>query len=95
MKSDHFKVASIIFTLIMVVVLSAVRSAADDVARITKEELKILMSNPDLVILDVRKSSHWDSSDYKITGAMRDNTNDMDSFAKKYMRNKTFVLYCA
>jgi rhodanese-related sulfurtransferase len=66
-----------------------------DVPRMTKDELKALLGNPDLVILDVRASSDWTASDLKIKGAVREEPHDIESWANKYSKDKTLVLYCA
>jgi predicted sulfurtransferase len=67
-----------------------------EVPRMTKEELKAMMSDPDLVILDVRARQDWEKSDLKIKGAIRENPQkDTKSWAKKYAKDKTIVLYCA
>ena len=64
--------------------------------RITKEELKARMSEPDLVIIDVRTGRDWEKSDMKIKGAIRENpVKDAKSWADKYGKDKTLVLYCA
>jgi hypothetical protein len=66
-----------------------------DVPGMTKDELKALLGNPDLVILDVRRGSDWTSSDLKIKGALREEPNDIESWANKYSKDKVLVLYCA
>ena len=65
------------------------------VPEMTKDELNSLQGNPDLMILDVRRNSHWTSSDLKIKGAVRENPNEIQSWADKYSKDKTIVLYCA
>jgi hypothetical protein len=66
-----------------------------DVPRMKKDELKALLGNPDLVILDLRLGRDWKDSDLKIKGAVREEPNDIESWAKKYSKDKTLVLYCA
>ncbi len=39
-----------------------------DVPRITKEELKSMLGNPDVVILDVRGAKQWKASEKKNQG---------------------------
>jgi len=65
------------------------------VPRMTKEELKAMMDNPDVVIIDVRFEKHWTGSDRMIKGAIRENYDDVKSWADKYEKDKTLVLYCA
>jgi len=66
-----------------------------DVPRMTKEELKANLGNPNLIIIDVRLGKDWTSRDLKIKGAIREDPEAVDSWAKKYPKDKTIVLYCA
>ncbi len=66
-----------------------------DVPRMTKEELKAMLGNSDLVIIDVRQRMDWADSDLKIKGAVREDPGAVDSWADKYPKDKTLVLYCA
>jgi len=65
------------------------------VPEMTKDELNSLLGNPDVTTLDVRRNSHWTSSDLKIKGAVREKPNEIQSWADKYSKDKTIVLYCA
>ncbi len=68
----------------------------EEVPRITKEELKSMLGNPDVVILDVRLKKDQDESKWRIPGALReDPQKDVKSWAGKYSQDKTIVLYCA
>lgn len=66
---------------------------AADVPRMTKEELKALLGNPDLIIIDVRLGSDWAGSDLKIKGAFREDPQAVESWANKYSKDKTLVFY--
>jgi rhodanese-related sulfurtransferase len=66
-----------------------------DAPRMTKDELKAMMGNSDLVILDVRAKKDWKDGDSKITGAIREDPDSVKSWAGKYSKDKTIVLYCA
>jgi rhodanese-related sulfurtransferase len=60
------------------------------------EQLKDLMGKPDVIILDVRAKSDWDKAQTKILGAIREDPNKpTKSWAEKYGKDKTIVLYCA
>ena len=65
------------------------------VPRMTKDELKAMLGSPNLIIIDVRYDPHWKESDVKIKGAVREDYNDVNSWANKYAKNKLVVLYCA
>jgi rhodanese-related sulfurtransferase len=66
-----------------------------DVPRMTKDELKALLGSPDLLIVDVRLGRDWKESDLKIKGAVREESREVESWANKYSKDKTLVLYCA
>jgi hypothetical protein len=68
-------------------------SIAKDVPRMTKEELKTMLSNPDVVVVDVRTATSWDESDLRITGAVREDPRKVNSWANKYPKDKTLVFY--
>ncbi len=70
-------------------------SGAADVPRMTKEELKALLDNPDLIVIDVRTQQNWKESDLKIKGAVREDPGAVESWANKYPKDKILVLYCA
>jgi predicted sulfurtransferase len=69
--------------------------AADEVPRMTKEQLNALLDDPDVLILDVRSSRDWSRSGRKIKGAVRENPKRFKSWAHAYSKEKTLVLYCA
>ncbi len=67
-----------------------------DVPRMTKEELKTMLGNPEVSIIDVRSPEDWKSSQEKIQGAVREDPDKKTkSWAGKYSPDKMMVLYCA
>ena len=76
-------------------VLLAVTVAVAGVPLITAEELKARLGEHNLIILDVRREAHWNASDRKIVGAVREDPEAVESWAGKYAKEKTLVLYCA
>jgi len=83
-----------LFIFFTVVVLTTFAKSAD-APRMTKEELKAMLGNPDLIIIDVRYGRDWTDSELKIKGAVREDPETFDSWAKKYPKDKTLVFYCA
>ena len=64
------------------------------VPRIAKEELKPMLGNPDVIIIDIRVKRCWQKSKVKIPGAFRENIfGDIKSWEDKYPKEKTLVLY--
>ena len=79
------------------VVLSATPLIAEDIAavapKMTKEELKPKLGDPALIIIDVLVQDQWETVDQKIPGAVHENPEEVDSWADKYPKDKTYVLY--
>jgi hypothetical protein len=84
------------YLLIFILVgLFANAAVAEDVSRMTKEELKSMIGDPKLVVIDVRTGNDWNGSKSKIKGAVREEPRKATSWAEKYDKQKTYVLYCA
>ena len=85
-------------TLFVLAALSAMAFAMGSkgaaIPRISKETLKGMLGNPDLVILDVRSAPSWEPSNFKIQGSIREKPDQVYSWAHKYAKDKTIVLYC-
>ena len=79
--------------------VSATPLMAKDIAaeapRITKEGLKPMLGDPDLIIIDVLVQDQWEAVDQKIPGAVHENPEEVDSWADKYPKDKSYVLYSA
>ena len=67
----------------------------NDVSLITKEELKPILGDADVVILDVRQGRDWSSSEFKIKGAVRVESNQIAQWQENYSKENKLVLYCA
>ncbi|OGQ11606.1 MAG: hypothetical protein A2026_11400 [Deltaproteobacteria bacterium RBG_19FT_COMBO_46_12] len=66
------------------------------IPRITKEEVKSMLGDPDVIILDVRSAKDWRDSEWKIKGAVREERKGkISDWMDKYPKDRTFVLYCA
>ena len=62
--------------------------------RITKDELKALIDDPDTIIIDVRLGIQWEKSEQKIKGAVHeDPLAEVASWAGNYPKDKNIVLY--
>ena len=77
--------------------LTARSQTADSLAnvqRISCDDLKAQLGNPDLVVLDVRISHDWEESKTKIKGAIRADFSNPSAWIDKYPKDKTIVFYC-
>ena len=82
-------------SLLMVSAFALTAGAAAKVNLMTKETLKEMLGDPNVVILDVRTGSDWRASESKIKGAVRVEKKDLAGLADKYEKDKTLVFYCA
>jgi hypothetical protein len=88
-----------LLSLLMVSVLlllfggSCTAAPVSDAPRMTKEQLKPLLGNPDVIILDVRSAPDYNGSQEKIKGAIREEPGNVKALLSKYPNGKTLVLY--
>lgn len=69
--------------------------AASDIQLISKEDLKEMLCDPAVSIIDVRLERAWKSSDTKINGAVWEDPTDVGAWAGKNFKGKTLELYCS
>jgi predicted sulfurtransferase len=94
MKQRLLKVLAVLLAFTSMALFAKV-AMADEVPRMSKEELRAMLDNPGVVIIDVRSSKDWEASQSKIKGAVREEPRQAKSWADKYDKDKTYVLYCA
>ena len=68
-------------------------AAAEEIPKMTSDQLKALLGDTNVIIIDVRSSPDWTDSDSKIKGAVRENPTQVNSWMNKYPKDKTLVLY--
>lgn len=59
------------------------------------DQLKGLLGSDNLIVLDVRSGRDWNSSEFKIKGAIRANPSEFSAWGDSHPKNKKIVLYCA
>ena len=79
----------------LMVAFSWACSAAQEAPRVDKETLKSWLSDPQVVLLDVRAPHDWLSTDKKIKGAVRQDPKEVKTWAASLPKEKKIVLYCA
>ena len=90
------KLLPVLMLILLTIGLFFTFALSADVPLLTKEELKAVLGNPDLVIFDVRLGSDYFSSDLKIKGAVRPEMwNSLSYVILSYPGENTFVVYCA
>jgi predicted sulfurtransferase len=94
---EMVKKAVVCVAIVFMMLGWVVMADALNVSRISKEKLKSMLGNPDLVVIDVRTFFDLKMSVNQIKGAVREDPDPtkVKSWAKKYSKEKTIVLYCA
>lgn len=81
--------------MVLAVAATAGVTWSADAPRMTKEELKARLGDPELLILDLRRGGDWTDSEHKIQGAIRQEDKPYLAWAIQYPKAQTLVLYCA
>jgi predicted sulfurtransferase len=79
----------------IMLLLNAAAASGQVAPRMSKDQLKSMLGDPTLVIVDVRIGFEWEESVAKIKGAVRENPAQISSWLNKYPKDRTIVLYCA
>ena len=95
MKRVVLCIAFLSLTVVSTVFVGGVACAQQDVPKMTKEDLKPLVGNPDVIIIDVRSKPDWEGDTLMIKGAVREDPTQVASWMDKYPKDKTLVFYCA
>jgi predicted sulfurtransferase len=85
----------VVATVFALAAVFATPALAQEAKRMSIEELKGMLGNPDVLIVDVRRDGDWASSKFKIKGAVREDPEKVDTWMSKYPKDKTLVFYCA
>jgi predicted sulfurtransferase len=78
-----------------VVLFGGLVHAQENVPRMTKEDLKPLVGDPNVIVIDVRSLGDWNKDTLMIKGAIREDPMDVPDWMDKYAKEKTLVFYCA
>ena len=95
MKRTAYVFAGLLVMLALLWTAPVSAAAADDDApRITKEELKAKLNEPEIIVIDVRFGPNWKKSGQKIAKAVREDPNEISSWVGKYRKDQMLVFYC-
>jgi len=93
----------VLLALVLSLALAGLSTAAEgeadknlpypEIPRISKEQLRAMMGDPNVVIIDCRLEEQWKSSDRKLPGAVYENPLQVKSWAEKYSKDKTIIIY--
>ncbi len=68
-------------------------AASIEVPRISVEKTNQMLSDPEVVIIDVRTAKTWWRSPTKILNAVREELASVEQWAGKYPKEKTLIFY--
>ena len=68
-------------------------AASVEVPRISIEQTKQMLTDPEVVIIDVRTAKAWWKSPTKILNAVREELGAVEQWAGKYSKDKTLIFY--
>ena len=90
-----FRVAEFIVVLLAVTAFCSPVAKAEsiEVPRISVEQTKAVLDNPEVVIIDVRTAKTWWRSRTKILNAVREELGSLKEWAGKYPKDKTLIFY--
>jgi hypothetical protein len=94
-KSFYLSIALFVAVMVLFSVGAKAAPAPEDVLRMTIDDLKAQLTNPDLAIVDVRSTHDWEGATTLIKGAVREDPMKLGQWIEKYPKEKTIVLYCA
>ena len=69
--------------------------AADDkeIPALSAHQVKKMLHNSDVIIIDVRRHRNWWRSTQKILTSVRENPSEVEQWALNYPRDKSLVFY--
>ncbi len=81
--------------LLVLALMAASNVSAADVPRMDVKTLADKLDSGDVIVLDVRRDSNWDASEYKIKNALRADPKKFSGWSQTLPKDKALVLYCA
>lgn len=87
-------IPGVVIVIILAAVLPVRAEEIEEIPRLSKEEVRDLIGKSGVVLIDVRYDKSWNKSDMKIAGAVRENPNEISSWAGKYKKDSRIILYC-
>ena len=91
----HSKFTLWLLACFVLMVTTSLAGGAEGITFISKDQLRKELTNPDVIVVDVRQPHDWDSSQWKIPGARRELPEEVAQWITKYPKDKTIVFYCA
>ena len=87
------RIAGSILLLIVIGLVPLRPADAANISMISIDQLKLILDNPQVLVIDVRATKAWRDSPVKIKGAVRGAPNHFDSWSSNFPRDKALILY--
>ena len=81
--------------VVAVLITTNYAALANEIPRISKQEAREMLDDPEVVFMDVRSGSDWRASRVKISGAVYEDYRNVETWVQEYDPEKTYILYCA
>ena len=91
MRKNEFRAMALAVSLILALTWSCCNDGKAPL--LDKETIKNWLSDREVMILDVRAPKDWKVSDKKIQGAVRQDPEEVKTWAANLPKNKKIVLY--
>ncbi|MGM0788316.1 MAG: rhodanese-like domain-containing protein [Thermodesulfobacteriota bacterium] len=91
------KIKVLMIVLIFIAGFSAIASnvcAEDEIPGISKEEAREKLDDSGVIFLDARLAGDWQSSRFKIKGAVRADPEKTEQWLGDYEADRTYMIYC-
>ncbi len=92
MRKTNFSFMALAISLMLAFTCSC--GSGEKPPLLDRETIKSWLSNPEVIILDVRAPKDWNPSDKKIKGAVRQDPDEVTIWAANLPKDKKIVLYC-
>lgn len=90
------RISAVLIGIIMVsgaIAFSATPALTQEAKTMSVDELKGMLGNTDVMVIDVRSATDWDSSNLKIKGAVREDPEKAETWMSKFPKDKILVFY--
>ena len=94
MRATHTKTICLAVLAAVMILAPVSMVFGKDVPLMTKEELRSIMSDADVAVIDVRTGRAWASSEFKIKGAEYGDPKNIAAWYEKYAKTTMLILYC-
>lgn len=88
-------ITNILVTFTVLAAATAAFAGSKQVSLVSVEALEQKLGDENVIILDARSGRDWNSSEFKIKGAVRIDPRVVDDWADMYPKDKTIIVYCA